>query len=465
MERMHYMVIDQKSFYASVECVARGLDPMTAKLVVADPDRSQNTICLAVSPAMKALGVKNRCRIREIPCYIQHIVAPPRMQLYIDCAAEIHGVFLKHFAPKDIDTYSIDESFIDIGPYRKMYGDDTRDVAKRVIEDVRQTVGTVSTCGMGTNLFLAKVALDILAKHSPDYIAELDEESFKEKLWDHQPLTDFWLIGPKTAQKLRNHGVTTMRGIAMLGLDRMLQLFGVNGEILYDHAWGRETVTMEDIKAYKSESKSLSSSQVLMRNYRCEEAEIIAKEMVDQLCLDMAAKGLVTESVSLFVGYSYTYGVPGPSGTAKLSMETNSASIIIPAIRNLYRRIVNPTYEIRRICLSCNNVVPDRGEFQLSMMDDITKQIRAKALQEAMLGIRAKYGKNSILRGISYTEASTARERNEQIGGHKKNGQVSMGANAQSKKSETVPPLRCFDRPEGSNCSKGADYRAKTGTV
>lgn len=227
----------------------------------------------------------------------------------------------------------------------------------------------------------------------------------------------------------------------MLGLDRMLQLFGVNGEILYDHAWGRETVTMEDIKAYKSESKSLSSSQVLMRNYRCEEAEIIAKEMVDQLCLDMAAKGLVTESVSLFVGYSYTYGVPGPSGTAKLSMETNSASIIIPAIRNLYRRIVNPAYEIRRICLSCNNVVPDRGEFQLSMMDDITKQIRAKALQEAMLGIRAKYGKNSILRGISYTEASTARERNEQIGGHKKNGQISMGSNAKSKKSETVPPL------------------------
>lgn len=458
-----YMVIDQKSFYASVECVARGLDPLSAKLVVADPDRSQNTICLAVSPALKSLGVKNRCRIREIPNYIQHIVAPPRMQLYIDCAAEIHGVFLKHFAPKDIDTYSVDESFIDVAPYRKMYGDDTRIVAKRVIDDVKQTIGTISTCGIGTNLYLAKVALDILAKHSPDYIAELDEETFKEKLWDHQPITDFWGIGPGKAKRLRDHGVTTMRGVAMLGLERMLQLFGVDGEIMYDHAWGREIVTMQDIKAYKSESKSLSSSQVLMHNYNFEEAEIIAKEMVDQLCLDMAAKGLVTESVSLFVGYSYTYGVPGPGGTAKLAVETNAASIIVPAIRNLYRRIVNPAYGIRRICLSCNNVVPDCGDFQLSMMEDATKQLRAKALQEAMLGIRAKYGKNAILRGISYTEASTARERNEQIGGHKKNGQVSMGANAQSKKSETVPPLRCVDRFTGGNCSKRTDHCTQAG--
>lgn len=458
-----YMVIDQKSFYASVECVARGLDPMAAKLVVADPDRSQNTICLAVSPALKSLGVKNRCRIREIPTYIKHIVAPPRMQLYIDCAAEIHGVFLKHFAPKDIDTYSIDESFIDVTPYRKMYGDETRIVAKRVIDDVKQTIGTVSTCGIGTNLYLAKVALDILAKHSPDFIAELDEETFKEKLWDHQPITDFWGIGPGKAKRLRDHGVTTMRGVAMLGLERMLQLFGVDGEIMYDHAWGRETVTMEDIKAYKSESKSLSSSQVLMRDYRYEEAEIIAKEMVDQLCLDMAAKGLVTESVSLFVGYSYIHGVPGPGSTAKLAVETNAASVIIPAIGNLYRRIVNPAYGIRRICLSCNNVVPDRGDFQLSLMEDTTKQLRAKALQEAMLGIRAKYGKNAILRGISYTEASTARERNEQIGGHKKNGQVSMGTNAKSKKSETIPPLRCFDRFTGGNCSKGTDHCTQAG--
>lgn len=284
---------------------------------------TKDKICLAVSPSMKALGVKNRCRIKDIPRNIKFITAQPRMQFYIDCAAEIHGVFLKHFAPQDIYTYSIDESFIDATPYLKMYNMPARDLAKAVIEDVRQTVGTVSTCGIGTNMFLAKVALDIQAKHAPDFIAELNEEQYHASLWDHRPITDFWGIGPGT---------------------------------------------MADIKAYKSESKSLSSSQVLMRNYRYEEAEIIAKEMVDQLCLDMTAKGLVTESVGLYVGYSYTYGVPGANGTARLASETNAASIIIPAVGNLYRRIVNPAYGIRRVCLSCNNVVPDRGEFQLSMI-------------------------------------------------------------------------------------------------
>lgn len=414
-----YIIVDQKSFFASVECVARGLDPMTTKLVVADPDRSQNTICLAVTPAMKALGVKNRCRIRDIPGNIKYIVAPPRMQLYIDCAAEIHSVFLKHFAPQDIYTYSIDESFIDVTPYLKMYGIPVKALAKRVIDDIREIVGTVSTCGIGTNLFLAKVALDIQAKHAPDFIAELNEEQYREQLWDHKPLTDFWGIGPATAKRLWDRGISSMRGIAQLDIDRMYDWFGIDGEILYDHAWGREPTTMADIKAYKSKSKSLSSSQVLMRDFRYDEAEIIAKEMVDQLCLDMAAKGLATESVSLYVGYSYTYGVPGAGGTAKLSAETNSSSVIMPAIGTLYRRIVNPAYGIRRICLSCNNVVEDRGMLQLSMLEDASKQLRDKALQETLLGIRAKYGKNAILRGISYTPASTARERNGQIGGHR----------------------------------------------
>ena len=408
-----------KSFYATVECVARGLDPMTTKLVVADPDRSQNTICLAVTPAMKALGVKNRCRIRDIPGNIKYIIAPPRMQLYIDCAAEIHSVFLKHFAPQDIYTYSIDESFIDAAPYLKMYKISAKDLAKRVIEDVRQTVGTVSTCGIGTNMFLAKVALDIQAKHAPDFIAELDEQQYRDTLWDHKPLTDFWGIGPATAKKLWDRGISSMRGLAQIDLDRIYDWFGIDGEILYDHAWGREPTTMADIKAYRSKAKSLSSSQTLMRDFKYEEAEIIAKEMVDQLCLDMAAKGLATESVSLYIGYSYTYGVPGVGGTAKLSAETNAASVIIPAIGTLYRRIVNPAYGIRRVCLSCNNVVEDRGVFQLSMLEDATKQLRDRALQETLLGIRAKYGKNAILRGISYTPASTARERNGQIGGHR----------------------------------------------
>ena len=381
---------------------------------------TEDKICLAVTPAMKAMGVKNRCRIREIPGNIKYIVAPPRMQLYIDCAAEIHSVFLKHFAPQDIYTYSIDESFIDVTPYLKMYGIPVKELAKRVIDDIRKIVGTVSTCGIGTNLFLAKVALDIQAKHAPDFIAELNEEQYREQLWDHKPLTDFWGIGPATAKRLWDRGISSMRGIAQLDIDRIYDWFGVDGEILYDHAWGREPTTMADIKAYKSKSKSLSASQVLMRDFRYDEAEIIAKEMIDQLCLDMAAKGLATESVSLYVGYSYTYGVPGAGGTAKLSAKTNASSVIMPAIGTLYRRIVNPAYGIRRICLSCNNVVEDRGIFQLSMLEDANKQLRDKSLQETLLGIRAKYGKNAILRGISYTPASTARERNAQIGGHKK---------------------------------------------
>lgn len=368
---------------------------------------------------MKALGVKNRCRIRDIPGNIKYIVAPPRMQLYIDCAAEIHGVFLKHFAPQDIYTYSIDESFIDATPYLKMYNIPTWDLAKRVIDDVHDTVGTISSCGIGTNMFLAKVALDIQAKHSPDFIAELDENQYREKLWDHKPITDFWGIGPGTAKRLWDRGITTMGGIAQCSLDRIYDWFGIDGELLYDHAWGREPTTIADVKAYKSKGKSLSSSQVLMADYKYAAAEIIVKEMMDQLCLDMAAQKLATDSVSLYIGYSYTYGVPGAGGTAQLTSETNAASVILPAISTLYRRIVNPAYGIRRVCLSCNNVVEDRGTLQLNMFEDTTKQLRSKALQEAMLGIRAKYGKNSILRGISYTPESTARERNNQIGGHK----------------------------------------------
>ena len=414
-----YYVIDGRSFYATVECVARGLDPLKTNLVVADPTRSENTICLAITPAMKAQGVKNRCRIRDIPGNIKYIVAPPRMQLYIDCAAEIHGVFLKHFAPQDIYTYSIDESFIDATPYLKMYGISARELAKRVIDDIRSTVGTISTCGIGTNMFLAKVALDIMAKHSPDSVAELDENQYREKLWDHKPITDFWGIGPGTERRLWNRGITTMAGIAQCDLNRIYDWFGIDGELLYDHAWGREPTTIADIKAYKSNSKSLSSGQTLMRDYKFSEAEIITKEMMDQLCLDMAAKKLATASISLCVGYSYTYGVPCVSDTARLAFETNAASMIVPAVGTLYRRIVNPNYGIRRVSLTCNDVVRDPNHLQLNIFEDPTKQLRNKALQEAMLGIRAKYGKNAILRGISYTPESTARERNNQIGGHR----------------------------------------------
>lgn len=419
MEQRQYLCIDQKSFYATVECVARGLDPMTTDLVVADPERSENTICLAVSTHMKKLGVKNRCRIKEIPPYIKHIVAPPRMQLYIDCAAEIYGVFLKYLSPEDIYVYSIDESFLDVTPYLKMYGMQAKELAKMIMKDVRDTVGTICTCGIGTNLYLAKIALDLTAKHAEDFIGELDEESYRGKLWDHRPITDFWRISTGTEARLKRYGISTMRGIAMADEECLYRCFGIDAELLIDHAWGREPTTIADIKGYKSKSKSLSSSQVLMRDYKYSEGELIAKEMIDQLCIDMAAKKLVTESISLYVGYSYTEGVPGVGGTAQFARPTNLAVEVVPAIAALYRRIVNPAYVIRRIGLSCNGVVEDPQMLQLNMFEDVNRQLREKALQEALLAIRAKYGKNSVLKGMNYQEAATGRERNNQIGGHR----------------------------------------------
>ena len=419
MPERQYLCIDQKSFYATVECVARGLDPMTTNLVVADPDRSRNTICLAVSPSMKALGVKNRCRVRDIPTNINYIIAPPRMQLYIDCAAEIHGVFLRYFASEDIYTYSIDESFIDVTPYQKMYGITTRQLAKELVREIQEIVGTVSACGIGTNLYLAKVALDIQAKHSPDFIGELNEDSYRELLWDHRPLTDFWRIGPGTERTLRNHGITTLRDVTLCDEELLYKWFGMDAELLIDHAWGREPVTIADIKSYESRSKSLSKGQVLMRDYKYEEAEVIVKEMIDQLCLDMAAQNFVTDSVSRFVGYSQSQGVFGAGGSVRLTTQTNVASTVMPAVANLYRRITNPLMPIRRINLSCNDVREDQNELQLNMFEDVSKQIRGKALQETLLNIRAKYGKNAILKGVNFDEAATGRERNTQIGGHR----------------------------------------------
>ena len=380
---------------------------------------TEDNICLAVSPSLKALGVKNRCRLRDISPHIDHIVAPPRMQLYIDCAAEIHGVFLRYVAPEDIYTYSIDESFIDVTPYLKLYSMSAKELAKKIIQEVREVVGTISACGIGTNMYLAKVALDIRAKHAKDFIAELDEDTYRDLLWDHRPLTDFWRIGPGTEKTLRNHGLTTLRDVVMCDEELLYRWFGVNAELLIDHAWGREPTTIADIKSYESKTKSLCSSQVLMRDYSFEEAEIIVKEMMDQLCLDMAAKKYATDSVSLYVGYSLSQGVFGTGGTAQFSTETNVASIIVPGVAKLYRRVVNPTLAIRRIGLTCNDIHKDCDELQFNLFEDVSKQIRGKALQETMLQIRAKYGKNAILKGVNFDDAATGRERNTQIGGHR----------------------------------------------
>ena len=319
-----------------------------------------------------------------------------------------------------------------------MYGLTPRELAAKVVADIQKTVGTLSSCGIGSNLYLAKIALDIQAKHAQDFIGELTEESYREQLWQHQPLTDFWRVGTGTANRLRNHGIVNMQGIAESDQDSLYKLFGVNAELLIDHAWGRESCTIADIKAYKSKSKSLSSSQVLMRDYRPEEAVVVAKEMADQLCLNMAAQNDITESVSLYIGYSYTQGVPGTGGTASLAFGTNLSSVIVPAVEVLCKRVVRQGFAIRQIGVSCP-VYPDTQNYQLNLFQDTEKQLRGKALQETLLGIRAKYGKNAILKGINFHPSATGRERNMQIGGHKSGSEDSKGTHVQG---EAGGPIR-----------------------
>ncbi|MDO5112432.1 MAG: DNA repair protein [Clostridia bacterium] len=416
-----YLCIDLKSFYASVECVERGLDPMTAKLVVADPERSEKTICLAVSPALKALGVRNRCRVFEIPKTISYIMATPRMQKYIDYAAEIYGIYLNFIAKEDIHVYSIDEAFLDVTSYLPLYGCTAKEMAVKLMEAVACKVGVRATCGIGTNLYLAKIALDITAKHAPDFIGVLDEQSYRETLWAHTPLTDFWRIGAGTARRLEELGIYTMGELARADEERLYRTFGIDAELLIDHAWGREPVTIADIKAYKPKTSCLTSGQVLMRDYTFEEGRLIAREMADAMCLDMVDKSLVASSVSLMVGYSNALHAPFAKGSTKLARATNADSVILPAVTALYERIVEHDKPVRRMYLICNNVMPDAGLVQTSLFDagDNVGLIRSRKMQKAVLGIKKKYGKNAMLRGMDLEEAATAQERNKQIGGHK----------------------------------------------
>ena len=422
MKQRAYLCIDLKSFYASVECVERGLDPMTTNLVVADPERSRGTICLAVSPSLKALGVKNRCRLFQIPPNLDYIIAEPRMQKYIDYSARIYGIYLRYIAPEDIHVYSIDEAFLDVTPYLKLYKMTPKELAIKLMGEVLQDVGVRATCGIGTNLYLAKIALDITAKHSPDFIGILDEETYCQTLWDHRPITDFWRIGPGTARRLAKFGIHTMGQIAAIDEEFFYQRFGVDAELLIDHAWGREPTTMADIKNYKPKTNCLTSGQVLMRDYNFEEGRLIIQEMMDLMSLDLVEKHLVTSSVSIYVGYSHTVDAKPAKGTAPIRIETNSDSILIPAVVELYERIVDPRLPIRRVMLTCNNVVTDTGCCQLNLFD---QTVTLEALeqdrkhQEAVLGIKRRFGKNAMLRGMDLQEAATTRERNRQIGGHK----------------------------------------------
>lgn len=418
MEERMYLCIDLKSFYASVECVERHLDPMTTNLVVADPERSDKTICLAISPSMKALGIKNRCRVFQIPEGVEYMMAPPRMKLYIEYSADIYSIYLKYIAKEDIHVYSIDEAFLDVTAYLSMYQMSAKELALQIMADVKENTGITATAGIGTNLYLAKIALDITAKHVEDNIGYLDEEQYRETLWKHKPLTDFWRIGAGTVKRLGSMGITTMEDVAHAKEELLYRMFGIDAELLIDHAWGRETTTIADIKAYKPKSSSLSSNQVLARDYHFEECRLIIKEMTDALCLDMADKGVATESITLTIGYSRELNIKHANGTAAIPVCTNSYRIIIPCIMELYEKITDRNAPIRRLSLSCNNIREEVYE-QYNFFTDYEEMERDRKLQKASLEIKKKYGKNALVRGMDLQEAGTAMERNRQIGGHK----------------------------------------------
>lgn len=434
MVERHYICIDLKSFFASVECVERGLDPMTTKLVVADPDRSKNTICLAVSPSMKRLGVQNRCRMRDIPPNLEYIVAQPRMQRYIDYAAQIYGIYLSYVAKEDIHVYSIDEAFLDVTAYLELYRCSPRELGRCIMQTILDHTGIRATCGIGTNLYLAKIALDITAKHSSDFIGELTEESYRATLWNHRPLTDFWRIGRGIAARLANYGINTMHDIANTDEDFLYKLFGIDAELLIDHAWGREPVTIADIHSYQPRFKCLSNGQVLMSDYPYEKGHLIVREMMDVLCLDMLKKNVVTDTVSLFIGYTgssfFSHGhlwtfhkadaaLPDYThGTTSLISTTNSSADWIPAISALYKRIVDPSRTIRRVAITCTNIVHEEYH-QLDIFSFSPKAEKNKRIQTAMLDIQSRFGKDAIIRGMNLEEGAMTLTRNHQIGGHK----------------------------------------------
>ena len=501
-----YIAIDLKSFYASVECKERNRDPLTTNLVVADKSRTEKTICLAVSPSLKSYGIPGRPRLFEVvqkvreannkrrwkapnrtfngssddkaeldanpALEIDYIVAPPRMAYYMEYSTKIYNVYLKYVAPEDIFPYSIDEVFMDVTDYLQTYRMTARELAMTMIQDVLKTTGITATAGIGTNMYLCKIAMDIVAKHiEPDKngvrIAELDEMSYRRKLWSHRPITDFWRVGNGYAKKLEEHGLYTMGDIARCSIGKpnelyneelLYKLFGINAELLIDHAWGYEPCTMEQVKAYKPETNSVSSGQVLHCPYDYDKAKLIVKEMTDQMVLDLVDKGLVTDQLVLTIGYDIEnlsnpnlknqykgeitidrYGRKVPKhahGTANLKKKTSSTRLITNAVMDLYDRIVDEHLLVRRITITANKLVDEKSvkqenEYQqLDLFTDYEAQRkkqteeeekleRERRMQEAMLSIKKKFGKNAVLKGMNLEEGATAKDRNEQIGGHK----------------------------------------------
>ncbi|MBQ2848826.1 MAG: DNA methylase [Clostridia bacterium] len=499
-ENKTYIAIDLKSFYASVEAMERGLDPMTTNLVVADPSRTEKTICLAVSPSLKAYGISGRARMFELiqqvkianaerrqnapgkrftgssydanelkrnpSLSIDYVVSPPRMALYIEYSTRIYQVYLRHVAPEDIHVYSIDEVFIDATSYLKLNSMNAHDFTKMLIREVFAETGVTAAAGIGTNLYLCKIAMDITAKHIPAdadgvRIAELDEMTYRRTLWNHRPLTDFWRVGRGISEKLERYGIMTMGDVAEFSLkneDLLYRLFGINAELLIDHAWGWEPCTIADIKAYKPHSNSIQSGQVLQHPYDFEKAKLVVKEMTDSLTLDLVDKKLVTDQIVLVVGYDIEnltdknrrnaykgevktdfYGREVPKqarGTANIGRQTSSTRLITDAVMELYDKIVDKSLLVRRMYITANHVVPEDSvdesfvPEQLNFFEDYEEKRRRKAaedaalererkVQNAIVDIKHKYGKNAILKGMNFKEGATAKDRNKQIGGHK----------------------------------------------
>ena len=460
-----YLCIDLKSFYASVECVERGLDPMTTNLVVADPERTEKTICLAVSPSLKARGVSGRARVFEIPESFDYIMAPPRMSKYIEYSAAIYAIYLRYLSADDIHVYSIDEAFMDVTGYLALYGCTARELGERMRADVLNEVGIPATCGIGPNLYLAKVALDITAKHSPNFFGELDADSFKAQLWDHEPLTDFWRIGKGTERRLHELGIRTMGQLALYPRpEKLYDVFGIDAEILIDHAWGYEPVTIADIKAYEPKSRSAVNAQVLGCPYAFDDALIVVREMADASALDLVERHCVADSATLSVRYgkqaaqeardldatgsASAGGMVEPvgrvnaaspqlgenprsshgdvramyrsdaRGTVRFPVPTNSRDAIVQAVVSLFESIVDRERKVHYLMLGFNGVEPE-GHGQLSLFDDGETAEEERSRQEAILDVKRRFGKNALLKGVDLMPQATQRDRNRQIGGHK----------------------------------------------
>lgn len=382
-----------------------------------DPSRTEKTICLAVSPSLKAMGIPGRCRLFEIPKNIDFIIAPPRMSLYIDISARIYGIFLRYLSADDIHPYSIDECFMDVTDYLDLYGLSAKQLAEQMMADILRETGITSACGIGTNLYLCKIALDIMAKHEPDRIAYLDELSYREKLWDHRPITDFWRIGRGTARRLQQAGITTMRQVTQTDEDFLYRLFGVDAEILIDHAWGIEPVTIADIKAYKPQNTGLSTAQVLPRDTDYETVRLLLKEMADSLALDLTDQGMVTGSVGVHVRYAR--GFSGRTGAVRsISTVTSSGRVLRQKVLEIFDSFADPHAMYKGLLISYNHLQPEAFA-QADLFNDSASLERDRRLQKAQLAIQKKYGKNALLKGMDLLDGATAIERNQQIGGHK----------------------------------------------